>query len=202
MSQNLKSCTEYDASEPGLRQAYAGLLRLPLTVVASRMAKAINQGGILRSAEAFRVQEVIYEREFDRATDLSGGSGIWDYQPHRFVEHAEDALEVLRAQRVPIYGLTLAPDAVAVQDFEWDFPCALLLGEERDGIRETLLPYCEEFIAIPLYGMVKSINVANAATLAFNFAASAFAAKCPQFQPARNASRELKGLEPVTYLGE
>lgn len=189
MLENLQEASR-EPEDPGLREIYASLPRLPLTIVAPKMGKAINQGGILRNAEAFRVENVIFEPEDDQAEEFSGGIGIWDYQPFCFANIAETLRDFRSAGR-KIYGLTLNSRARALENTVWDFPAVLVLGEERAGLRPELEKICDEFIAIPLYGMITSLNVAVASGLALQHAASEYAQINPEFLPARRVSNNL-----------
>ena len=189
MLENLHEATR-EPEDPGLREIYASLPRLPLTIVAPKMGKAINQGGILRNAEAFRVENVIFEPEDDQAEEFSGGIGIWDYQSFCFANIVE-TLRDLRSEGRKIYGLTLNSRARSLENTTWDFPAVLVLGEERAGLRPELESLCDEFVAIPLYGMITSLNVAVASGLALQNVASEYARINPEFLPARRVSKNL-----------
>lgn len=187
-----------EPADPGLRDAYAALPRAPVRLVVPAMGKAINQGGLLRLAEAFRIEAVDLAPEMDLVREFSGGAGCWDWQPFRWISPAR-AIREAKANGARVVGLTLAEGAVPVTAYRWSFPCALVLGEEKDGLDQGLAKLCDDLVAIPLYGLMTSINVASACAIALHAAIEALRAADPAFTPARSASRALLGLDPVSY---
>ena len=184
--------------DPGLREAYGEILRAPIRLIACPMSKAVNHGGLLRLAEAFRLERVDLAPEADGCIDGSGARGSRELQPHRWVT-AERAVAEARAEGLRVYGVTLAPGARPLERVEWRFPLALVMGSEADGLSDEVLEGCDETIAIPLYGLVTSLNVASAAALVAHAALSAYVRGHPKFEPVRKESRALIGLEPARY---
>lgn len=178
------------AEDPGLREHYETLPRFPLTLLSCALGKAVNHGGILRLAEAYRLEKVIYEVEPDRAKEFSGVRGAHVWQPWEWTEKPVDVIRQAKANGVKIYGLSLTPNAVPVQICNWSFPAMLVLGEELKGLRPEVLELCDEIIAIPLYGITISLNVGMAAAIALNSAATA-AHQAGILAPVRASSQSL-----------
>jgi tRNA G18 (ribose-2'-O)-methylase SpoU len=187
--------------DPGLRDVYAKLPRAPIHLVCCQLVKDVNQGGLLRLAEAYRIEEVVYSPEADGATDFAGSRGTRVWQPFRWMA-AEDSVAELKEQGVFTVAITLSDRAVPLADVQWKFPLALVVGEERFGVPSYVEEQCDVSAAIPLYGLVTSLNVATAAAIALNAATSAYAADHLDFQPARGTSRKLLGLPDMDYESE
>lgn len=185
--------------EPGLRQAYPTIPRAPIRLIACPMSKAVNHGGLMRLAEAFRLERVDLAPEADGCIDGSGARGSRELQPHRWVP-AERAVIEAKAEGYRVYGVTLAAGAKPLERVEWQFPCALVMGSEADGLPPEVVEACDETIAIPLYGLVTSLNVASAAALVVHAALGAYVRENPGFEPVRRESRELAGLGRIDYL--
>jgi tRNA (guanosine-2'-O-)-methyltransferase len=184
--------------EPGLRSAYPAIPRAPIRLIACPMSKAVNHGGLLRLAEAFRLERVDLAPEADGCIDGSGARGSRELQPHRWVP-AERAVTEARAEGLRVYGVTLAEGSRPLETIEWRFPCALVMGSEADGLPGEIVRACDETIAIPLYGLVTSLNVASAAALVVHAAMGAYVGQHPEFEPVRKESRALIGLNPGEY---
>lgn len=183
---------EREASDPGLRRRYESLPRAPIRLIVPALGKAVNHGGILRVAEAFRLEAVDFEPEPDGVSDLSGGVGSTQWQPWRWIAVA-DAVAEARARGAVLYGVTLEDASVSVSRVAWRFPAALVFGEEKFGLGDDVVDLCDELIAIPLFGLTKSLNVASAAAVVAHRAIEAYCEVDSSFEPARALSRRLLG---------
>jgi len=188
----------HTASDPGLRDAYPDLLRAPIRLIVCPLAKDVNQGGLLRLAEAFRIEQVDFTQELDSAIDLSGERGTGGFQPWRWMP-ADDAADQARDEGYQVVALSLSSRAIPFDQMAWRFPLALVVGSELTGLPPEIEAKAEATVGIPLYGMVQSLNVATATGIVLQHAVSAYARARPEFTPARRASRELLGLPPVDY---
>lgn len=186
--------------EPGLREAYPAIARARIVLVACPMSKAVNHGGLLRLAEAFRLERVDLAPEADGCIDGSGARGSRELQPHRWIP-AERAVAEARAEGRWVVGVTLAAGARPLEGVAWRFPLAVVMGSEADGLPPEVVAACDETVAIPLYGLVTSLNVASAAAVVVHAALGAYVRENPAFEPARKESRGLLGLEPGEYGG-
>ena len=70
----------------------------------------------------------------------------------------------IRRHRLQVVGAT--PDA-PVTHFETHFrtPTLLVLGEERKGLQDELVPLCDQLVRIPMQDGIDSLNVAVAGSL-------------------------------------
>jgi tRNA (guanosine-2'-O-)-methyltransferase len=178
------------ATDPGLRDTYESLPRAPITLIALPLVKDVNQGGLLRVGEAFRIAQVDLSPEADGAIDCSAHRGTKRRQPHRWIESSQAIREAKEAGKY-VVAVTLSDRAIDLDRFEWRFPLALVLGRENDGVSEEIESMCDASVAIPLFGIVQSLNVATAAGIVLNEATREYTRRDPDFLPARRASQEL-----------
>lgn len=181
------------ADDPGLRDRYHLLPRAPIRLIGSPLTKDVNQGGLLRLAEAFRIERVDLSPEADGAVDFAGSRGTKSQQPYRWVE-TQRAVEEANAEGYHTVALTLSSRAVPFDLFEWRFPLAIVIGAELAGLPEEIETACQHTVAIPLYGMIQSLNVAVATGIVLQRAHAQYVAEHPEFEPARQVSRRLRGL--------
>jgi tRNA G18 (ribose-2'-O)-methylase SpoU len=190
---------EWEASgrpetDPGLRERLPHLPRLPLVIVCSYLDKEINHGNILRIAEAFRVQEVVFSRCDGREKSYAGAVGAEKWQPHRWGDPLEE-IRALRTRGYRIAALHLNELAVPLECVQWRFPLALVIGEELHGVPPDVLAECEQCVAIPLYGATTSLNVAVATGICVNAIATYYRQRVnPHFTPARAVSQKLLSI--------
>ena len=64
--------------------------------------------------------------------------------------------------------------AMDVAAFDWSFPCALLIGNERFGINLDVVKQCDAVVRIPLFGRKNSLNVVSALAIALHTARRCF----------------------------
>lgn len=193
MRQNLEEVWEAsgrEAEDPGLKQRYVQLPRLPVRLVVCPQGKAVNQGGIVRIAEAYRVEHVDFMQEDENAVELSGSIGAWTWQSYSLGESDEALNRAISEGFTPV-ALNLSDRAVAVEQFEWTFPTVLVVGSEKSGVPGPMLERCRAEIAIPMYGLVTSINVASATAICLQYAVQAYRRLDPNFVPARGRSQSL-----------
>lgn len=187
-----------EASDPGLREVYSQIPRAPIRLIVLPLGKAVNQGGMTRVADAYRIERVDFSQEPDRAIDFAANRGTKGWQPWRWVP-AEVALAEARSDGYSIAALTLSARAVDVAGAIWKFPLAILIGEENAGVSAEMEDQCDFSVAIPLFGLVQSLNVVTATAITLEYAIRAYSAVTPEFQPVRAGSRRLAGLEAVVY---
>lgn len=185
-------------SDPGLRDVYAEIPRLPIRLICCPLVKDVNQGGMLRLAEAYRLSEVVFSPESDGVTDFAGSRGTRIWQPYRW-EAVEYSVPAAKRAGFTTVAVTLSERAVPLSDVPWTFPLAVVVGEEKFGVPSFIETQCDLSVAIPLFGLVTSLNVTTAAAIVINDAVTACFREHPEMEPVRNASRRLLGLPPRDY---
>ncbi|MGI6495255.1 MAG: TrmH family RNA methyltransferase [Kiritimatiellia bacterium] len=151
---------------------------LPLTVVADDLRSAFNLGGILRTAECFGCEAVWtcgYTAEASTPQVAAAAMGAERLVATRAFARLDDAIDALHARGAKVFALETVRDAVDLDSFAWEFPCGLLLGNERFGIRPDALAKADAIVRIPLRGRKNSLNVACACAIALASASRAFA---------------------------
>lgn len=148
-----------------------GLPRHPLVVVLDRVRSAYNVGSIFRTADAARVAHVHvtgFTPTPDHRKVAKTALGAEDTVPWSHDADPAALLDRLRAAGYTLAALeqTSRPTPIgAVRPA--DFPLALVLGNEVDGVQQALIDRCDLALEIPQYGAKHSLNV----SVAFGIAA-------------------------------
>ncbi len=130
---------------------------LPYTIYLDNLRSAHNVGSILRTAEAFGLQEVLLSQqtpgpENKQVRDTS--MGAW--------EHIHCQRTSSPPSDFPIIALETSPEAISIDMFTPPPKATFVVGNEEYGISRDLLSKANMMVTIPLYGCKNSLNVANA----------------------------------------
>jgi tRNA (guanosine-2'-O-)-methyltransferase len=172
-----------DASDAGCEGARGGDYLLPerrsridevvagrtrtLTVVMEAFCDAQNVNAVLRTAEAYGVQEIHAVegpmKAFDRNKKISQNADKW-LDVRRWKETRE-CLEHLRGEGFAIYVTHLGDGAVPLESLPFAGKVALVFGNESRGVSDEALALADATYAIPMRGFVRSLNVSVAAAI-------------------------------------
>lgn len=181
----------WTSADGSLREGYHERPRMPIELVVCPLGKEVNHGGILRLAEAFMLERVSFSKESDEAEDFSGHRGADQWQPWGWVDEYK-AVAAAKAAGRQCVALTLNERAVAFDAFEYSWPCTLVVGSEMMGLPGQLVEQCDGVVAIPMFGVMASLNVATATGIVVQHMARCYADEAG-FQPLREESARLLG---------
>jgi tRNA (guanosine-2'-O-)-methyltransferase len=124
-----------------------------------------NGAAVVRSCEAFGVQFVhVIERleQFLAAPSVARGSEKW--VDLRQWTNVEDVIEHAKTAGLELVAAA-ADGELAPQDLAEIPRLALVLGNERDGIADSLAAACSRRVRVPMRGFVESLNVSVSAAI-------------------------------------
>ena len=138
-----------------------------ITLVLDRLRSAHNVGNIFRIAEAIRAKEVIccgYTPCPPHPKLAKTAMETDKMVPYRWCRSSLEAIRQLRAEGVrQILAAEWNEKSVPVWRQKYQFPLAIVLGNEALGVSENTLAEVDGCIGIPMFGEKSSINVGNAA---------------------------------------
>ncbi|HEV7516543.1 MAG TPA: tRNA (guanosine(18)-2'-O)-methyltransferase TrmH [Thermoanaerobaculia bacterium] len=137
-----------------------------LTVLMEDVQVPRNLAAILRSCDAvgvFEAHAVWPGGRLKISRPASGGTRKW--VPVRKHRTLPDALAQLRERGFRVLAAHPAPAALDFRAVDYTLPTAILLGTEETGVSEAAAEAADGWIAIPMAGMVTSLNVSVAAAL-------------------------------------
>jgi tRNA (guanosine-2'-O-)-methyltransferase len=137
-----------------------------LTVLMDRVHKAHNLSAILRNCDAvgvFEIHAVAPERGLKIHDHTSAGTDKWV----KVVQHAgiQNAAEVLKDRGFRLLGAHPGPGATDFREVDYTQPTAIMMGAEKMGLSDEGRGLTDEHIAIPMMGMVHSLNVSVATAI-------------------------------------
>jgi len=137
-----------------------------LTVLADGVHKAHNVSAIIRTCDSTgiaKLHAIASEPDFRRYHGISGGVKRWvSLDIH---ESTEAAYSRLRGTGMQLLVAHAGPEAVDFRDVDYTRPTCIVLGAELKGPTPFALANADTAIAIPMLGLVESLNVSVAAAV-------------------------------------
>jgi 23S rRNA (guanosine2251-2'-O)-methyltransferase len=135
-------------------------------LVAINIRSALNVGSLFRSADAFGINKIWLagysptpEHEQVKKTALGAEKTVlWEK-----VVDSITCLERLKADGVRLIGLERTDGSKNLVSYEPSFPCAIVVGNEVDGLSKMQMDCCDDIVEIVQRGKKESLNVAVAA---------------------------------------
>ena len=142
-------------------------LRQPdLTVLTEQIHKPRNIAALVRTSDAVGIHQLHMVWPWDKHRPYSGtamGSDRWvDIVRH---ESMSQAIQDLHQQDYLVYAAHFSRTAVDYRSVNYAQPCAILMGNEKQGVTELAAGMVDRHICIPMMGMVESYNVSVAAAI-------------------------------------
>jgi tRNA (guanosine-2'-O-)-methyltransferase len=143
-----------------------------LTVIMENVHKPHNLAAVMRTSDAVGILEVhaVPGSGEDRAVeavrparDVSQGTERWVKLLRH--ESLRSVADTMRKIGFSIIAAHPSPDARDFREVDYCRPIALLLGQEKEGLSREGLAISDQHVAIPMKGLVASLNVSVAAAL-------------------------------------
>ena len=138
-----------------------------MTVLAENMYHGQNAAALIRHCDAFGVQEMHTVEtlcRFEPNPVIARGSERW-VDVHRHASTAEAVAE-LRRRGYRIVATTPHREDATPETFDvTKGPFALVFGTEHAGISDEAIAAADEFLRIPMCGLVESLNVSASAAI-------------------------------------
>ncbi len=137
-----------------------------LTVLLDNVHKTHNFSAIVRSCDAvgaFEAHAVWPDPRLKANHMSSGGTGKWV----RICVHPDldAAASTLKEKGMRIVAAHRDESALNYRQVDFTRPTAILLGAELDGVSKAGLNHADLRVAVPMAGMVESLNVSVAAAI-------------------------------------
>ena len=151
--------------------AFSTAQKLPLVLVLDNVRSGMNVGSVFRTADAFALEKIVLcgitavppHREILKTALGSTETVPWEHNPQTL-----QAVKQLKAQGYQVYAVEQTSDKTWLHDFDPKpgEKYALVLGNEVDGVANTVLHACDGAVEIPQFGTKHSLNIAVAAGIA------------------------------------
>lgn len=144
--------------------------RLPVAVVLDNVRSGQNVGLIFRTLDCAGAEQLIltgitpYPTLNEHCAHQIGKTAVGGSLETIPWKYNENVIETMRDLKAAGYQLIVAEQCDRSKHYTKtpiDFPCALILGHEREGVSDEVLALADEVIELPVRGITNSLNVAQ-----------------------------------------
>lgn len=154
-------------------------MKKELIVIAHDIRSAYNVGAILRTADGAGISRVYltgytaapFQRKKDKyETKVHKMISKTALGAENFVswgkKEIKEVLTELKKKNFQIIALEINKKSRNIFKFKFNFPCAIILGNEISGVEGEIMKKCDGAVFIPMRGKKESLNVSVAAGIA------------------------------------
>lgn len=143
-------------------------------VICDSLRSLHNVGSVFRTGDGVEVSRIYlcgitgmpdtekHERQISKVA-----LGAQNYIPWEYVKQSWRIVDKLKKEGYQIVSLEQTKNSIVYTKFKPKFPIALVIGNERKGVKKSVLNRSDKVIEIPMTGVKKSLNV----SVAFGIAA-------------------------------
>ncbi|UJH69337.1 RNA methyltransferase [Allomuricauda sp. SCSIO 65647] len=137
-----------------------------LTVAIEDVFQLHNTSAVLRSCDAFGIQELhVVEDRFGQRLDKNIAMGAEQWVDVSRYRSSQECMNVLKNKGYQIIATTPHDDSGLLQGFQLKAKTALFFGTEKEGLSEAVMQQADGFLKIPMVGFSESLNISVSAAI-------------------------------------
>ena len=151
-------------------ETFTSIKRNPIYLVLDRVIDTYNIGSIFRLADAIAAQKIFIcgDTEYPPSSRIHKAAvGTEEWVPWEKANSAASVVANLKTQGVQI--ICVEQDALSIPysllPIKLNFPCAIVVGNETEGISKEVLDAADIIVELPMFGVNKSFNVWGSAAV-------------------------------------
>jgi len=161
---NAKQLREYPGNKGNQKDKGDKIKKNPIYIVLDNVLDTYNIGAIFRLADAVAAEEVIItgQAEVPPNTRIKKASiNTTEWVKWRYESKALEALQKLKdeVKDLRVVGVEQDERSIPYTEMKWEFPVAVVVGNETYGVSKEVLDICDAIVELPMFGVNKSLNV-------------------------------------------
>jgi 23S rRNA (guanosine2251-2'-O)-methyltransferase len=142
----------------------SAIKRNPIYLVLDRVIDTYNIGSLFRLSDAIAAEKLYIcgDTEYPPSSRIHKAAvGTEEWVPWEKKDIALDVVKDLKKKGVQIIAVEQSPLSTpySVLSTKVKFPCAIIVGNETDGISKEVLNKADIIVELPMFGVNKSFNV-------------------------------------------
>lgn len=154
-------------------ETFKTIKRNPIYLVLDNVIDTYNIGSLFRLSDAIAAEKIYIcgETEYPPNSRIHKAAvGTEDWVPWEKISSTKSLIKKLKTKGVQIIAVEQSPLSIqySVLSAKIKFPCAIVIGNETDGIGKEVLNLADFIVELPMFGVNKSLNVwGSAAVVAY-----------------------------------
>jgi len=145
-------------------EAYKQRRKNPITIICDNVLDTYNVGAIFRLADAVSAEKVILcgGTETPPNSKIKKASiNTWQWVEWEYIATAMEAVRKCQMSNDKCQIMVVEQDerSVPFQKADYQFPLALVVGNETYGVSKEVLDRADQIVELPMWGVNKSLNV-------------------------------------------
>ena len=153
------------------KENFKEIKRNPIYIVADRVIDTYNIGSLFRLADAIAAKKIFLcgDMEYPPSSKIHKSAvGTEEWVSWEKKDSVIEVIRQLKTKGVQIISVEQNKKSVDYKDLKPNFPCAIVVGHETDGISKEVLELSDIIVELPMFGVNKSFNVwGSAAVIAY-----------------------------------
>ena len=140
-----------------------------ITVALEDIYQSQNASAVLRTCECFGIQDVHVIENYNPYNInpmVLKGSDKWlsIHRYNRSDNNTVSAVQRLKSEGYRIVATSLHEGSISLNSFDVERgKCAIIFGNEHQGVSEHVMGKADEYLKIPMYGFTQSLNISVSA---------------------------------------
>jgi tRNA G18 (ribose-2'-O)-methylase SpoU len=154
-------------------RTFKTIKRNPIYLVLDRVIDTYNIGSLFRLADAIAAEKMYIcgDTEYPPSSRIHKAAvGTQEWVPWEKADSTVKIVKKLKFEGVQIIAVEQSPQSIpySVLSTKVEFPVAVVVGNETDGIDKEVLDLADVIVELPMFGVNKSFNVwGSAAVVAY-----------------------------------
>jgi len=142
--------------------------RNPIYLVLDRIIDTYNTGSLFRLADAAAVEKMFLcgDMEYPPSSRIHKAAvGTQKWVPWEKTDSTLKTIKKLKKGGVYIIVVEQSPNSISYKNLEPKFPCAIVVGNETEGMPKSIIKEANVVVELPMFGINKSFNVWGSAAV-------------------------------------
>jgi tRNA G18 (ribose-2'-O)-methylase SpoU len=151
-------------------KTFKTIKRNPVYLVLDNVIDTYNIGSLFRLSDAIAVEKMYIcgETEYPPSSRIHKAAvGTEEWVPWEKVDSTASIIKKLKSEGIQIICVEQNPKSIpySLLATKVNFPCAIVVGNETDGIGKEILDLADVIVELPMFGVNKSFNVWGSAAV-------------------------------------